>query len=196
MSNLLLKKITIYITVDEDSIDSYFNPHDPSPLYKRQLSHDFDKYFMSSIVAIKRHTVLRYKLVCNNESDKQYIEPLVHAIRRHYSIQKAIAESEFVKYKRRSFTLLGISFAIVLLCFWIIPMFVKDASGLLGGLTEASHVLSWVMMWKPIEKLIFYWNPHLKEISILDRLTNADIIISSKQASQTIAPLKQERKYA
>jgi len=196
MSNLLLKKITIYITVDEEIINSYFNPHDPSPLYKRQLSHGFEKYLTSSIVAIKRYTVLRYKLVCNSESDKQYIEPLVHAIRRHHSIQKAIKEAEFAKYKKRSFMLLGISFATVLLCFWLIPMFVTSNNRLINGLIEASHVLSWVMMWKPIEKLIFYWNPHLKEISILDRLTNAEVIISSKQIAQAITPVMPERKYA
>lgn len=196
MSNLLLKKITIYITVDEEVINSYFNQHDPSPLYKRQLSHDFEKYLMSSIVAIKRYTELRYKLVCNKESDKQYIEPLVHAIRRHYSIQKAIKEAEFARYKKRSFTLLGMSFAVVLLFFWVLPLFIKADSGLLSGLMEAAHVLSWVMMWKPIEKLIFYWNPHLKEISILHRLTNADIIISSNQPAQKIAPVMPERKYA
>ncbi len=189
MSNLLLKKITIYITVDDETINSYFNVHDPSPLYKRQLSHGFEKYLMSSIVAIRRYTVLRYKLVCNKESDKEYLEPLVHAIRRHYSIQKVIKEAEFKKYKKRSFVLLGISFFIVLVCFWIMPMFIKGDNGLVGGLMEASHVLSWVMMWKPIEKLIFYWNPHLKEISILDRLTNAEIIISGKQATQSITPV-------
>ena len=189
MSNLLLKKITVYITVDDETINSYFNQHDPSPLYKRQLSHGFEKYLMSSIVAIRRYTELRYKLVCNKESDKQYLEPLVHAIRRHYSIQKVIKEAEFKKYKKRSFILLAMSFFIVLLCFWLIPVFIKTDNGLVGGLIEASHVLSWVMMWKPIEKLIFYWNPHLKEISILDKLTNAEIIVSGKQATQTKAPV-------
>ena len=189
MSNLLLKKITIYITVDSNTINSYFNVNDPSPLYKRQLGHGFEQYLTSSIVAIRRYTTLRYKLVCNKESDKEFIDPLVHAIRRHYSIQKVIKEAEFKKYKKRSFTLLGISFSIVLLCFWVIPMFVKEQNGLIGGLKEASHVLSWVMMWKPIEKLIFYWNPHLKEISVLDKLTNAEIIVSGKQATQSVTPV-------
>jgi hypothetical protein len=189
MSNLLLKKITIYITVDGETIDSYFNVHDPSPLYKRQLSHGFEKYMMSSLVAIRRYSEIRYKIVYKKDTDKQYMEPLLHAIRRHYSIQKALKEAEFIKYKKRSFMLLGISFFIVLLVFWLIPLFIKNDAGLMGGLMEASHVLSWVMMWKPIEKLIFYWNPHLKEISILDKLTNAEIIESGKPATQTITPV-------
>ncbi len=196
MSNLLLKKITIFLTVDEHTIDSYFNAHDPSPLYKRQLSQEFEEYLMSSVVAIKRYSTLRYRLVCTKESDKEFVEPLIHAIRRHYSIQKAIKEVEFKRYKKRSFSLLGISFAIVLICFWVIPIFVVAETGLIGSLKEASHVLSWVMMWKPIEKLIFNWNPHLKEISILSRITNAEIIINVKQAAQTGATVMPERKYA
>ena len=196
MSNLLLKKITIFLTVDENTIDSYFNAHDPSPLYKRQLSQDFEEYLKSSVVAIKRYSTLRYRLVCTKESDKEFVEPLIHAIRRHYSIQKAIKEAEFKRYKKRSFSLLGISFSIVLLCFWVIPIFVKSESGLIGSLKEASHVLSWVMMWKPIEKLIFNWNPHLKEISINNRLTNAEIIINIKQAAQNGATVMPGRKYA
>jgi hypothetical protein len=195
-SNLLLKKITIFLTVDENTIDSYFNAHDPSPLYKRQLSQDFEEYLMSSVVAIKRYSTLRYRLVCTKESDKEFVEPLIHAIRRHYSIQKAIKEAEFKRYKKRSFTLLGISFSIVLLCFWVIPIFVKSETGLIGSLKEASHVLSWVMMWKPIEKLIFNWNPHLKEISIHNRLTNAEIIINLKQSAQNGATVMPGRKYA
>ena len=97
MDKLLLKNITIFLTVDEQTIDSYFNLHDPSPIYKRQLSHEFEKYIASSIVAIKRHSSLRYKLVCTRESDRQYVEPLIHSIRRHFSIQKVIRESEFRK---------------------------------------------------------------------------------------------------
>ena len=177
MNNLLLKKITIYITVDEDSIDSYFNPHDPSPLYKRQLSHDFDNYFMSSIVAIKRHTVLRYKLVCNNESDKQYIEPLVHAIRRHFSLKKSIKEAEFKKFKRRNRLLLVFSFIIVMIFQGLVPMIFATEHRIHSAFSNALDVFSWVILWKPIERLIFYYNPFLKEISILDKLTNAPIVM-------------------
>ena len=110
MDKMLLKNITIFLTVDEQTIDSYFNMHDPSPIYKRQLSHEFEKYISSSIVAIKRHSSLRYKLVCTKESDRQYIEPLIHSIRRHFSIQKVIKESEFRKFKKGAYKLLLIKY--------------------------------------------------------------------------------------
>jgi hypothetical protein len=193
MSKTLLKRITIFLTVDEQTIDSYFNAHDPSPIYKRQLNHDFEKYIMSSIVAVKRYSTLRYKLVCNKESDKQFVEPLIHAVRRHFSIQKSIKESEFRKFKKGSYKLLVISFTIVMLCQLFLVTLIKKNESLHSVLGNALDIFSWVILWKPIDRLIFYWNPFLKEISILDRLTNAEVVISEKQAAEVKMP---ERKYA
>jgi hypothetical protein len=193
MNNMLLKKITIFLTIDEKTIDTYFNAHDPSPLYKRQLNQDFESYITSSIVAIKRYSVLRFKLVCNRESDKQYIEPLIHAIRRHFSIQKSIKESEFVKFKKSSYKLLAFSLTIVMACQFFIVALIKNNEHLHSVFGNALDVFSWVILWKPIDKLIFFWNPFLKEISILDRLMNAEVIISEKYTVGLTVP---EKKYA
>jgi hypothetical protein len=37
-------------------------------------------------------------------------------------------------------------------------------------------VFSWVILWRPIDKLIFHWNPYLKEISLLHKMANATVI--------------------
>lgn len=190
---MLLKKITIFLTVDEKTIDSYFNAHDPSPIYKRQLNQDFEAYIMSSIVAIKRYSAVRYKLVCNQESDKQFVEPLVHAIRRHFSIQKSIKESEFSKFKKSSYKLLAVSLGILMLCQLLQLALIQSYENIHSVLGNALDIFSWVILWKPIDKLIFYWNPYLKEISIYDRLMNAEIIISERQSSELSVP---DLKYA
>jgi hypothetical protein len=193
MNKLLLKRITIFLTVDEKTIDSYFNAHDPSPIYKRQLSHEFEKYIMSSIVAVKRYSILRYKLVCSEESDKQYVEPLVHAIRRHFSIKKAIKESEFRKFKKGAYKLLTISMGIVMMSHLFRITLLKEENQFHSLVGNALDIFSWVVLWTPIDKLVFFWNPFLKEISILDRLTNAEIVISERQAVKAAMP---EKKYA
>jgi hypothetical protein len=194
MSKTLLKRITIFLTVDEKTIDTYFNVHDPSPIYKRQLNHDFEKYIMSSIVAVKRYSTLRYKLVCNKESDKQYVEPLIHAIRRHFSIKKSIKESEFQKFKKGSYKLLVVSMTIVTLSHLFMITILKENNRFHALIGHAMDIFSWVILWTPIDKLVFFWNPFLKEISILDRLTNAEIVISERHAAAEI--VMPERKYA
>ncbi|MEO6316282.1 MAG: hypothetical protein ABIU63_14310 [Chitinophagaceae bacterium] len=193
MDKLLLKSITIYLTVDEQTIDSYFNAHDPSPIYKRQLSHEFEKYIASSIVAIKRHSSLRYKLVCTKETDRQYVEPLIHSIRRHFSIQKVIRESEFEKFKKGAYKLLAISLGIVMLSHLFNITLLKDDNRLHSIIGNAVDIFSWVILWTPIDKLVFFWNPFLKDISILDRLMNADVVVSVKHNAELAI---EERKYA
>ena len=49
-----------------------------------------------------------------------------------------------------------------------------------SALSNALDVFSWVILWKPIERLIFYWNPFLKEISLFDKMVNAETIIIEK----------------
>jgi len=194
MDKMLLKNITIFLTVDEQTIDSYFNVHDPSPIYKRQLSHEFEKYISSSIVAIKRHSVLRYKLVCTKESDRQFVEPLIHSIRRHFSIQKVIKEAEFVKFKKGAYKLLCISMAIVVVGHLFKISLLNDDNRFHSIIGNAMDIFSWVILWTPIDKLVFFWNPFLKEISILDRLTNAEVVVSIKHSATGL--VLQERKYA
>jgi len=193
MDKILLKNITIFLTVDEQTIDSYFNVHDPSPIYKRQLSHEFEKYISSSIVAIKRHSVLRYKLVCTDENDRQYVEPLIHSIRRHFSIQKVIKESEFLKFKKGAYKLLFISMAIVMISHLFKITLLNEDNRFHSIIGNAMDIFSWVILWTPIDKLVFFWNPFLKEISILDRLMNAEISVSVKHSAEVVM---QERKYA
>jgi hypothetical protein len=195
MSQLLLKKITIYLTLNEKTIDTYFNTHDPAPLYKRQLSHGFEQYINACIVAIKRYSVVRYRLVCTRESDKEYIDPLMHAIRRHYSIQKAIKEEEFSKFKKRSFKLLFVSLAIVMFCQGFLPILLQANHRVHSALSNALDVFSWVILWKPIDKLIFAWNPYLKEISIFDRLMSAETILVEAEAESN-GVVELGRKYA
>ncbi len=193
MNNMLLKRITIFLTVDEKTIDAYFNAHDPSPIYKRQLSHEFEKYIASSIVAIKRYSTIRFKLVCNKDSDRQYVEPLIHSIRRHFSVQKTIKESEFRKFKKGSYKLLGISMTVVMLSQLFMITVLKEDNRFHTLIGHALDIFSWVILWTPIDKLVFFWNPFLKEISIYDRLMNAEIIISEKNTVEMTIP---EMKYA
>jgi len=41
LTTSLTEKINIFLTIDQSSIGDHFNPNDPAPLYKRQLSHQF-----------------------------------------------------------------------------------------------------------------------------------------------------------
>src|SRR5579862_4812521 len=98
--NTLNKRISIFLTVDQYTIYNYFNSHDPAPVYKRQLAHEFLQYLNNSIENANRHSTIFYKITYANESDKRFAEPLVTAIRRHFTQRKALKLHEFNKFKR------------------------------------------------------------------------------------------------
>jgi len=177
MSKLLSKKITIFLSVDQKAMQEYYNGHDSAPLYKRQLSHGFENYIFNSIAAIKRYTQINFNVCYKEEEDKEYIEPLVYSIRRHFQEKKALKQAEFEKFKRRSYMLLIISMAVVILCQGFVPYILNKDHRIHSGLSNSLDVLCWVILWRPIDKLIFSWNPYLKDISILDRLAKAEILI-------------------
>src|ERR1700685_322958 len=122
MKNYLPKTINVYLTLGQLVIQGYFNPHDPAPIYKRQLSHQFELYIMENVALFKRYDVIFYKFKYANEIDKQYAEPLMYAIRRHFTELKEDKIKNFKKYKRRNIMMLIISTLFVTLFHILIPM--------------------------------------------------------------------------
>lgn len=177
MTESLPKSIDIYLTVDPQLMNGYFNAHDPAPIYKRQLSHALDSYIATCVEPVKRYTVIFYKLKYNTESDKQYAEPLIYAIRRHFTHKMEMRIKDFKKFRRRTWALLAVSLAVVMLCQGLIPFVLGEDHRIHSGLSNSLDVFSWVILWRPIDKLIFYWNPHLKDISLLRKLATAEVIL-------------------
>lgn len=180
------KSINVFLTLDQRVVDGYFNKHDPSPIYKRQLSHQFENYIMSSVTAAKMYSVIFYKLKCTKEIDKQYGKPLLYAIRRHFLVKKQEREKEFTKFKRRNFLVLTVSVVAAVLFHALIPIFFKEDHQVPEGLINSLDVFSWVILWHPIDELMFNWNPHLKDISLLKKLSTAESIIIENEKSHVV----------
>ena len=178
MNDSIVKKINIFLSLDQDIFRGYFNAQDPAPIYKRQLSHEFEEYIMNCIRSARRDTVFSYKISYKPEEDKQFAEPLVYAMRRHFGEKKAILYGSFEKFKRRSYILLFMSLVIVMICQGLLPLILDGKYRVHSGISNGLDVFTWVILWRPIDRLIFHWNPFLKDISIVDRLEKAEIMIS------------------
>jgi hypothetical protein len=179
-------KVTVFVTADSKSIFSYFNPHDPSPVYSRQLSQDFEEYLNNCISRANRYSVINYKVVCMSKIDALFTGPLMEAIRKHYRGKKVLKEKEFGKFKKRSYYLLGIGFVIVMICQGLLPYILNHEHRIHSAFSNALDVFSWVVLWKPIERLIFYWNPFLKEISLLDKMIHAEAAVVENEQSNAV----------
>ncbi|HEX8460416.1 MAG TPA: hypothetical protein VF623_03265 [Segetibacter sp.] len=171
------KSINVFLTLDRLVINSYFNKHDPAPIYKRQLSHQFEEYILASVKPAKRYSNIFYKLKYTNEIDKQYAEPVLYAIRRHFLEKKEDKVQAFKKFKKRTWLVLAVSIVIVILCQGLLPHLLNEELRISSGLSHSLDVFAWVILWHPIDELIFQWNPYLKEILLLNKLATAESII-------------------
>jgi len=185
MNNYIPKTINVYLTLDQLVIQGYFNPHDPAPIYKRQLSHQFELYIMENVALFKRYDVIFYKFKYANEIDKQYAEPLMYAIRRHFTELKEDKIKDFKKYKRRNIMMLIVSTLFVTLFHILIPMVLTPDKGISSAVSNSLDVFSWVILWHPIDELVFNWNPHLAEINLLNKLATAELIIIENEKKAT-----------
>jgi hypothetical protein len=171
----------IYVRLDEKTVHSYFNQHDPAPLYKRQLGHEFEQYIYNSLLTSRRNAVFKYQVICLDYADKRFITPVTQAIRNHFKLKRNLKIEEFKKFKRRTFKLLIASLCIVLFFQALLSFITELMNGWISGaMHNTLDVFSWVILWKPIDRLIFYWNPHKKDIHLLDRLENAEVTVLEK----------------
>lgn len=177
------RKISIFLKIDSNSMNAYFNPHDPARLDKRQLSHDFQDYLNASIAGAGRHTSIDFKVFCCESGTMRFmVDPLVRTIRRHFQIQKMLKENEFRKFKKKNYVLLMISIFVVMFCQGFLPLVFGQDHRIHSMFSNAIDVFSWVILWKPIERLIFYWNPFLKDILLFEKMQNAKInIVESEE---------------
>jgi hypothetical protein len=185
MKNYLPKTINVYVTLDQLVIQGYFNPHDPAPIYKRQLNHQFEQYIMANVALFKRYDVIFYKFKYANEIDKQYAEPMMYAIRRHFNELKEYKIKNFEKYKRRNITMLIASTLIVMLFHILLPLVLTSDKGIGSAVRNSLDIFSWVILWRPIDELVFNWNPHLEEINLLNKLATAESIIIENEKKAT-----------
>jgi hypothetical protein len=177
MKYSLSKKVSIFITVDEKTINNYFNAHDPAPLYKRQLDQQFEHYILKCAEQAKKYSVVFYKLKCADGADRQYAEPLMYAIRRHFSLLKQNKVAVFQKFKRQNFYLLGIGAILVLFCHSVMPMLLLGKNDFQTGFLTILDIFSWIILLRPIDKLIFNWSAHLKDITLLDKLSSSEMMV-------------------
>ena len=181
MNKSLADNFSIFVRLDEQTVHDYFNHHDPAPLYKRQLGHEFEQYIYNSLLTSKRNAVIKYQVICMEYSDKRFIEPVTQAIRNHFNLKKFLKVEEFIKFKRRTFKLLLASLVLVLSLQALAPYVIEGMDHrMAGSVHNIVDVFSWVIMWKPIDRLIFYWNPFKKDIHLLDRLAAADVVVLEK----------------
>ncbi|HEX8378290.1 MAG TPA: hypothetical protein VF602_10765 [Pedobacter sp.] len=183
MSKTTSKSVNIFLALEKKVIDGYFNPHDTSPIYKRQLSLKFENYISQSIKNCKRHDPIFFKLNSHNKMDEQYADPVMYAIRGHFK-EKLVGELKaFKRFKQRNYGTLGVSLVVVSVLNLLLPVVMTKETADQTGTAHFLDVFGFIIFYHPLTELLFNWNPFLKRINLLNKLISAEAIIVSGDRS-------------
>jgi hypothetical protein len=177
MSKVSSKSVNIFLALDKKALAGYFNPHDTAPIYKRQLSLRFEQYLRQSTKYCKRFDPIFFKLNSNNKVDEQFADPIMYAIRRHFTEKRDQEILAFRRFKRRNYGTIIVSMAIVALLNYLLPYMIPKESAKDLGVAHFVDVFSFVIFYHPLTELLFNWNPYLKRINLLNKLIKAEAIM-------------------
>ncbi len=177
MSKVTSKSVNIFLALDKNALIGYFNPHDISPIYKRQLGVKFEQYIRQSVKSCKRYDPVFFKLTSNSKVDEQFAGPLMYAVRRHFSERRDEEVAAFSRFKRRNYGIIFVSLIIVAILNFLLPAIISKELANESGLTHFIDVFSFVIFYHPLTELLFNWNPFLKRIHLLNKLIKAEAII-------------------
>jgi hypothetical protein len=174
------------IDVRARRIEHIFDNRDPAPFRQRDLDPDLAQYLVDAGGELASHAELAIVFWLEHPADQA---ELVHAFRGHF--EDAIARMERRRRRSRRIgavtLLLGIVLVVVL--FTLAQLIGAAIPGSLGAaLREGLVISSWVVLWRPVEILIYGWIPARQERRDIERLLAARVSIRSGEPPKEAYP--------
>jgi hypothetical protein len=164
------------------TIEQLFDNRDPAPFRERDLDPDLADYLFDAGEDLADERQFRIVFWLDQACRPGEIEA---AMRAHF--EELITRNKRMRRRRRRIGQLTLVLAIVLVVALLaLSQFVGNVvPGRIGaGLKEGLLISGWVVMWRPIETLIYDWIPAQRERSVARKLLAASIDIrSSKPAA-------------
>lgn len=157
------------------SIERVFDNRDPAPFRERDLDPDLVEYMIAAgedLVSYPRfHIVFWLDKAC----EPAEIEP---AFRAHFAYELERIDRQ--RRRNRRTGQVALLFAVVLISALLtlaqlIGSLVPTPIG--AGIKEGLTISSWVLMWRPVEVLVYDWIPWRRERKVLRQLVEMPISV-------------------
>jgi hypothetical protein len=168
------------VDVRVGTIEQLFDTRDPAPFRERDLDPDLAEYLLDAGEDLSEEPSFRIVFWLDTPCRPGEIEAAVHA-----HLEGLIARNKRLRRRGRRIGQVTLALAIVLVVGLIaLSQFVgSHVAGSLGaGLREGLVISGWVVMWRPIETLIYDWIPARHERTIAGKLLAAKIEVRANKA--------------
>jgi hypothetical protein len=165
------------IDVSVPSIKSLFDNRDPAPFRQRDLDPELITYLIGASEDLVSRVPLEIVFWLQDPCAPGEIED---AVRAHFDYE--IERLDRRRRNQRRTGLVGLGLAVVIISALLsLAAFLGDAVGGWFGsaLRESLVIASWVLMWRPIDTLVYDWIPWRRERRAFIRLREATIEMRS-----------------
>ena len=165
------------IDIKLNAIEQMFDNRDPAPFRERDLDPDLAEYLLDAgedlLASDRIHVVFWVDKPCVPTE----IEEAFHA-HFQYMISRAARARRRRRRTGQVALVLGVILVVVLLS--LSRLVGRLVPGTLGtGLGEGLVISSWVVLWRPVESLVYDWIPARHERKVAEKMLGAHIEVRS-----------------
>jgi hypothetical protein len=158
-----------------------FNSMDPSPFRERDLDPDCEEFIVSWARELPLDRPLRLEIRIERERPAATVlADVPPAVRSHFAREASLQELRRRRLMREGRLSLMIGLATLVLCIGAATLVPTETLGTPGEILRESLIIAgWVVMWHPLEVLLYGLWPVVRERRLLDRLAAAEVQLST-----------------
>ncbi len=161
-------------------VESLFQSFDPSPTARRALSTEAVTYVVDRVTDPSSNPIEQLRIVLP-ASEAGSCGAVQEAFQRHFAAAASRRKCLLQKHFRSGWLLLlkGVGLALILVTLSQVIAAVSD-SALLARIADGISIVVWVILWRPVDTLIYDWRPLREDLRMYQRLADIEIVCGTQ----------------
>lgn len=158
------------IDVRLNAIDQLFDNRDPAPFRERDLDPDLVEYLVAAAEDLAPTGPFKVVFWVAQPCPPGEVQT---GYRAHFAYELERIERRRLRQRRIGQVALLLGLVLLVLLLSISELLASSPDRVVRALREGLAILSWVVMWRPVEALIYDWLPLRRERKLMQRLHDA-----------------------
>jgi hypothetical protein len=170
---------TIQLRVGE--LRQLFNSIDPSPFRERDLDPNCEEFIVSWAREFSPDRSIAVDIRLDREEPSgDVLAEIGPAVRRHFGREASLQQLRLRRLVREGRLSLSIGLVLLVMCIGAATLVPVQSIGAFGEIIRESLLIAgWVVMWHPLEVLLYGLWPVRRERRLLERLASAEVSLST-----------------
>jgi hypothetical protein len=150
-----------------------------SPYRKRTLRSDAEEFIFEEAEALSRKTAINIK-VHLALSEIKYKDDIATAIHRHFCYRREQSQKELKRVFQYGWRTLFVALGLLAIIFSLTEIAIRfmPDNRIVLFIRESFIILGWVVLWRPLELLLYDWYPIKIKINLYYRLEDSKVEVT------------------